>query len=151
MTSQNVALWDINIALWAIFLFMVKRIFHLWKRTYLTFNWHNSATSWNFLCGFRQNDLLWQLYQYITIILKYLKLYQLIFKKNQNCLLVTRQNDNNSPGPGPGRLVPSSHQRSELSNTIIGTFSRGDKEVWKCIPIPNDLGGGGGGRSYTCK
>ena len=25
------------------------------------------------------------------------------------------QNDNHSPGPGPGRLVPSSHQRSELS------------------------------------
>ena len=32
-----------------------------------------------------------------------------------------------------GRLVPSSHQRSELSNTILGTFSRGDKRVWKCI------------------
>ena len=31
--------------------------------------------------------------------------------------------------PGPGRLVPSSHQRSELSNTILGTFSRGDKRV----------------------
>ena len=29
MTSQNVALWDINIALWAIFLFIVKRNFHL--------------------------------------------------------------------------------------------------------------------------
>ena len=34
MTSQNVALWDIKIALWA-------------KMAYLTFNWHNSATSWN--------------------------------------------------------------------------------------------------------
>ena len=42
--------------------------------------------------------------------------------------------------PGPGRLVPSSHQRSELSNTILGTFSRGDKRVWKCIPVPNGLG-----------
>ena len=51
--------------------------------------------------------------------------------QNQNCLL----NDNHSPGPWPGRLVPSSHQRSELSNT----FSRGDR-VWKCIPIPNVLG-----------
>ena len=57
----------------------------------------------------------------------------------QNCLLVTRQNDNHSPGPG--RLVPSSHQRSELSNTILGTFSRGDKRVWKCIPVPNCPGG----------
>ena len=25
--------------------------------------------------------------------------------KNQNCLLVTRQNDNHSPGPGSGGLV----------------------------------------------
>ena len=48
---------------------------------------------------------------------------------SQNCLLVTRQNDNHSPGPGPGRLVPSSHQRSELSNTILCTFSRGDKRA----------------------
>ena len=29
MTSQNVALWDINIALWAIILFIVTWIFHL--------------------------------------------------------------------------------------------------------------------------
>ena len=29
--------------------------------------------------------------------------------QNQNCLLVTRQTDNHSPGPGPGRLVPSSN------------------------------------------
>ena len=27
MTSQNVALWDINIALWAMFLFIVTMIF----------------------------------------------------------------------------------------------------------------------------
>ena len=63
--------------------------------------------------------------------------------QNQNYLLVTRQNDNHSPGPGPGRLIPSSHQRSGLSNNILGTFSRGDKRVWKCIPIPNAMGGGG--------
>ena len=53
---------------------------------------------------------------------------------------VTCQNSNHSLGPWPGRLVPSSHQRRELSNTIFGTFSRGDKRVWKCIPIPNCLG-----------
>ena len=52
MTSQNVALWNINIALWAINLFIVTRIFHLWKMTYLTLNWHNSATSWNVLMQF---------------------------------------------------------------------------------------------------
>ena len=49
MVSQNVAMWDINIALWAIFLFIVTRIFHFWKMIYLTFNWHNSATSWIFM------------------------------------------------------------------------------------------------------
>ena len=54
-------------------------------------------------------------------------------------LLVTRQNDNHSPGPWLGRLVPSSRQRSELSNTILGTFRRVDKRVWKCIPVPNGL------------
>ena len=51
--------------------------------------------------------------------------------QNQNCLLVTRQNDNHSPGSGPGRLVPSSQKRSELSNTILSTFSRGDKTAWE--------------------
>ena len=60
------------------------------------------------------------------------------------CLLVTRRNNNHSPGPGPGRLVTSSHQRSELSNTILATFSRGDKRVWNCIQIPNGPGEGGG-------
>ena len=29
MTSQNAALWDTNIALWAIYLFIVTQIFHL--------------------------------------------------------------------------------------------------------------------------
>ena len=29
MTSQNIALWDIKIALWAIFLFIVTRIFYI--------------------------------------------------------------------------------------------------------------------------
>ena len=68
-------------------------------------------------------------------------------RSESELLLVTRQNDNHLPGPGPGRLVPSSHQRSELSNTILGTFSRGDKRVWMCIPVPNGLGG----KSYTYK
>ena len=63
-----------------------------------------------------------------------------VLNQNQNCLLVTRQNDNHSPGPGPGRVVPISHQRSELSNTILGTFNREDKRVWKCILVPNGLG-----------
>ena len=49
MISQNVAWWDINIALWAMFLFIVTRMFHLRNTTCFTFNWHNSAPSWNFL------------------------------------------------------------------------------------------------------
>ena len=61
--------------------------------------------------------------------------------QNQNRLLVTRQNNNHSPVPWPGILVPSSHRRSELSNSILGTFSRGDKRVWNCIPVSKDQGG----------
>ena len=41
--------------------------------------------------------------------------------QDQDSLLVKRRNDNHSPGPVIRELVPSSHQRSELSNTI---FSR---------------------------
>ena len=52
MTSQNVAFWDINIALWDMFLFIVTRILHLRKMTYLIFNWHNSVASWNFFMRF---------------------------------------------------------------------------------------------------
>ena len=59
--------------------------------------------------------------------------------------------ERHSPGPWPGRLVPSSHQRSELSNTILCIFSRGDKRVWKCIPIPNGLGQRPNGRQQYSK
>ena len=51
--------------------------------------------------------------------------------QNQNCLLVTRQNDNHSPGPGPRRLVPSSHQRSELSSGIRSSVG--------ILALPSDL------------
>ena len=43
--------------------------------------------------------------------------------QDQDSLLVKRQNDNHSPGPVIRELVPSSHQRSELSNTILCIFS----------------------------
>ena len=43
--------------------------------------------------------------------------------QDQDSLLVKRQNDNHSPGPVIRELVPSSHQRSELSNTIFCIFS----------------------------
>ena len=45
-------------------------------------------------------------------------------REDQDSLLVKRRNDNFSPGPVIRELVPSSHQRSELSNTILCLFSR---------------------------
>ena len=64
-----------------------------------------------------------------------------LLSSESELLLVTRQNDNHSPGPWLGILVLSFHQRSEFSNTILGTFSRGGKRVWKYVPVPNGLGG----------
>ena len=43
--------------------------------------------------------------------------------QDQDSLLVKRRNDNHSPGPVIRELVPSSHQRSEFSNTILCIFS----------------------------
>ena len=39
--------------------------------------------------------------------------------QDQDSLLMKRRNDNHSPGLVIRELVPSSHQRSELSNTIL--------------------------------
>ena len=44
--------------------------------------------------------------------------------QDQDRFLVKRRNDNHSPGPVIRELVPSSHQRSELSNRILYIFSR---------------------------
>ena len=44
--------------------------------------------------------------------------------QDQDSLLVKHRNDNHSPGPVIRELVPSSHQISELSNTILCIFSR---------------------------
>ena len=43
--------------------------------------------------------------------------------QDQDSLLVKRRNDNHSPGPVIRELVPSCHQRKELSNTILCIFS----------------------------
>ena len=43
--------------------------------------------------------------------------------RDHDSLLVKRRNDNHSPGPVIRELVPSSRQRSELSNTILCIFS----------------------------
>ena len=50
-------------------------------------------------------------------------LHYLLPDQGQDSLLVKRRNDNHSPGPVIRELVPSSHQRSELSNTIVCIFS----------------------------
>ena len=42
--------------------------------------------------------------------------------QDQDSLLVKRFNDSHSPGPVIRELVPSSHQRSERSNTILCIF-----------------------------
>ena len=61
-------------------------------------------------------------------------------QQDQDSLLVKRRNDNHSPGPLIRELVPSSHQRSELSNTILCIFSRWDQRIGEGIPIPDSLG-----------
>ena len=38
-----------------------------------------------------------------------------------------------------GKLVPSSHQSGKSSHTILCTFSRGNNQFWKSIPISNGL------------
>ena len=60
--------------------------------------------------------------------------------QDQDSLLVKRRNDNHSPGPVIRELVPSSHQRSELSNTIFCIFSEWDQRIGEGIPIPDSLG-----------
>ena len=62
------------------------------------------------------------------------------FDQDQDSLLVKRRNDNHSPGPVIRELVPSSHQRSELSNTILCIFSGWDQRIGEGIPIPDSLG-----------
>ena len=60
--------------------------------------------------------------------------------QDQDSLLVKRRNDNHSPGPVIREFVPSSHQRSELSNTILCIFSGWDQRIGEGIPISDSLG-----------
>ena len=62
------------------------------------------------------------------------------FDQDQDSFLMKRWNDNHSPGPVIRELVPSSHQWSELSNTILCIFSRWDQRIREGIPIPDSLG-----------
>ena len=57
---------------------------------------------------------------FTDLVLDFVKFIQ---DQDQDSLLVKRRNDNHSPGPLIRELVPSSHQRSELSNTILCIFS----------------------------
>ena len=60
--------------------------------------------------------------------------------QDQDSLLVKRRNDNHSPGPVIRELVPSFHQRSDLSNAILCIFSRWDQRIGEGISIPDSLG-----------
>ena len=60
--------------------------------------------------------------------------------QDQDSLLVKRRNDNHFPGPVIRVLVPNSHQRSELSSTILRIFSGSDQRNGEGIPIPDSLG-----------
>ena len=68
------------------------------------------------------------------------EVYDANWYQDQDSLLVKRRNDNHSPGPVIRELVPSSHQRSELSNTILCIFSEWDQRIGEGIPIPDSLG-----------
>ena len=60
--------------------------------------------------------------------------------QDQDSLQVKRRNDNHSPGPVIRELVLSSHQTSELSNTILRIFNGWDQRIGEGIPIPDNLG-----------
>ena len=74
---------------------------------------------------------------YETILLIHTLSY--LLDQDQDSLLVKRRNDNHSSGPVIRELVPSSHQRSELSNTILCIFSEWDQRIGEGIPIPDSL------------
>ena len=70
-------------------------------------------------------------------------LFCLLQDQDQDSLLVKRRNDNHSSGPVIAKLVPSSHQRSELNNTILCIFNRWDQRIGEGIPIPDSMGEAG--------
>ena len=53
--------------------------------------------------------------------------------QDQDSFLVKRRNDNQSSGPVIRELVPSSHQRSELSNTIL--LEELSDQCLHCLPF----------------
>ena len=87
------------------------------------------------VCYFREWILL-RTQAGVSIFIRRINFYPL--DQDQDSLLVKRRNDNHSPGPVIRELVPSSHQRSELSNTILCIFSEWDQRIG--IPIPDSLG-----------
>ena len=76
-----------------------------------------------------------------TVRMRYVHMhFSLDQNQDQDSLLVKRRNDNHSPGPVIRELVPSSHQRSELSYTILCIFSGWDQRIGEGIPIPDSVG-----------
>ena len=58
--------------------------------------------------------------------------------QDQDSLLVKRRNDNHSPGPVIRELVLCSHQRSELSNTILCIFTGWDQRIGEGVPLSGE-------------
>ena len=114
MGSDCISSWSL-----LIFLLFIKRKI-LITRSYIQ---ENRSFVWAVLCFC---DLYFVLHNYQD--------------KDQDSLLVKRRNDNHSPGPVIREFVPSSYQRSELSNTILCIFSRWDKIIGEGIPIPDSIG-----------
>ena len=63
-----------------------------------------------------------------------------VVSSESELLLVTRSNDNHSPGPVMREVSPSSYQRSELSNRVFCSFSSRKESICELIPISNSLG-----------
>ena len=69
------------------------------------------------------NDLPQNIQSQVRLFADDTAVYLTVQDQDQDSLLVKLRNDNHSPGPVIRELVPSSHQRSELSNTILCIFS----------------------------
>ena len=115
-------------------MYQISFFINNWK---LVANWHS------ILCIWMENMIMSRVRICLQIErIPYWSIFSISFcqDQDQDSLLVKRRNDNHSPGPVIRELVPSSHQRSELSNTILCIFSGWDQKIGEGIPIPDSLG-----------
>ena len=82
-----------------------------------------------------------RMYAYFSMLLKQIQTLPLIFQnQNQNCLLVIRPRTIIHQDLCLGKLVPSPHKRSKLSNWIYCTLRSSDKGICHKVPISYSLG-----------